>query len=95
MSFFVTNKSAEAPSDPIPLTYVDILYDHAGYLKTNNGMLGSGSLSGKSVGIVGAGAAGLTAAFLLTQMGAAVTIYEANPNRARGRIFSLIRSQET
>jgi tryptophan 2-monooxygenase len=88
MPFFVTNKSAGPSSDPTPLTYVDILYDHAGYLRTNNGMLGSGSLSGKNIGIVGAGAAGLCAAWLLMMMGAKVTIFEAG-TRAGGRISSV------
>lgn len=88
MPFFVTNRSAGPSSDPTPLTYVDILYDHAGYLTTNNGMLGSGSLSGKTVGIVGAGAAGLCAAYLLLKMGASVTIFEAD-DEAGGRIYSV------
>lgn len=88
MSFFVTNKSAEAPSAPLPLTYVDILYDHAGYLRTNNGMLGNGSLAGKTIGIVGSGPAGLCAATLLVKMGATVVIYEQDI-RSGGRIFSL------
>lgn len=88
MSFFVTNRSAEPTTDPVPLTYVDILYNHAGYLADNQGLLGSGSLSGKSVGIVGAGPAGLTAAYLLLMMGANVTILEENSNRAGGRVYS-------
>jgi len=88
MSFFVTNKSAE-PAVNVPLTYVDILYDHAGYLRTNNGLLGSVSLAGKTVGIVGAGPAGLTAAYLLMQMGANVAIFEESPTRAGGRVYSL------
>jgi tryptophan 2-monooxygenase len=87
VSFFVTNKSAQAAGD-VPLTYVDILYDHAGYLRTNNGLLGNGSLTGKAVGIVGAGAAGLSAAYLLMQMGAKVAVFEESP-RAGGRIYSL------
>ena len=88
MPFFVTNRSAGPSSDPTPLTYVDILYDHAGYLKTNNGMLGSGNLAGASVGIIGAGAAGLCAAYLLMKMGVLVTIYEASSS-AGGRICSI------
>jgi len=89
MPFFVTNKSGKAHSSYVPpLTYIDILYDHAGYLKANNGRLGSGSLSGKSVGIVGAGAAGLSAAYLLMRMGANVTIFEAS-SRPGGRVYSL------
>jgi tryptophan 2-monooxygenase len=88
MSFFVTRKSAEPSADPIPLTYVDILYDHAGYLRANNGVLGSGSLSGKAIAVIGAGPAGLTAAYLLMQMGAGVTIFEES-SRAGGRVYSL------
>ncbi len=89
MSFFVTNRSSEAaPTGSTPLTYVDILYDHAGYLRTNNGKLGSGSLAGKNIGIVGAGAAGLCAAWLLMRMGASVTIFEVG-DRAGGRILSV------
>ncbi len=89
MPFFTTNKSAEADSSNVPpLTYVDILYDHAGYLKTNKGQIGSGSLTGKKVGIVGAGVAGLSAAYLLKQMGVSVTIFEAS-SRPGGRVYSL------
>ena len=93
MSFFVTDKAAQAAGD-VPLTYVDILYDHAGYLKTNNGLLGNGSLAGKAVGIVGAGAAGLSAAYLLMRMGARVAVFEESP-RAGGRVYSLNPIPET
>src|ERR1041385_6778148 len=88
MPFFVTNKSAGPSTDPTPLTYVDILYDHAGYLRSHQGLLGSGSLAGKNIAIVGAGAAGLCAAWLLMGMGARVTILETG-TRAGGRISSV------
>lgn len=88
MPFFVTHRSSQ-PAAVVPLTYVDILYDHAGYLRANNGLVGSGSLGGKSVGIVGAGPAGLTAGLLLGQMGASVTIFEQDPSRPGGRVYSL------
>ncbi len=81
MPFFTTPRSAQ-PADTIPITYVDILYDHAGYLRANNGLLGDGNLAGKSVAIVGAGPAGLAAAYLLSAMNASVTIFEQDPVRA-------------
>jgi tryptophan 2-monooxygenase len=91
MSFFTTSKSGTHDSNYIPpCTYVDVLYDHAGYLRTNRGRLGSGNLAGKTVGIVGAGAAGLSAGYLLAAMGASVTIFEAGgPESVGGRIRSL------
>ncbi len=71
-----------------PLTYVDVLYDHAGYLTAHQGRLGAGSLAGKSVGIVGAGIAGLSSAYLLAAQGAQVTVFEAG-KRAGGRVYSM------
>ncbi len=71
-----------------PLSYVDILYDHVGYLENNGGVIGkSNSMSGRSVGIVGAGPAGLVAAHQLTQLGASVTVFESS-NRVGGRVRS-------
>lgn len=87
MSFFVTHRSSQ-PAAVVPLTYVDILYDHAGYLRANNGLVGNGNLAGKTVGIVGAGPAGLTAGLLLGQLGANVTIFEQDPSRPGGRVYS-------
>src|SRR5262245_25202179 len=43
--------------------------------------------SGESIGIVGAGAAGLTAAFRLSAAGRNVTLYEAS-DRIGGRMFT-------
>lgn len=74
--------------DP-PLSYIDILFDHVGYLESNNGGIGpADSMSGKSVGIVGAGPAGLVAAHLLTKQGADVTVFESS-DRVGGRVFSM------
>ena len=82
------SQSATAANDAPPLTYVDVLYDHAGYLAAHQGQLGAGSLAGSSVGIVGAGMAGLSAAYLLSAMGAKVTVFEAG-KRPGGRVYSL------
>jgi len=87
MPFFTTPRSAQ-PATTIPITYVDILYDHAGYLRANNGLLGDGNLAGKSVAIVGAGPAGLAAGYLLSSMNASVTIFEQDQARAGGRIYT-------
>ena len=86
MSFFVTRKSAGITDDG-QLTYVDVLYDFAGYLRANQGKLGPGRLAGKKIGIVGAGPAGLMAAYLLRKQEATVTIFEAS-ERVGGRIDS-------
>ncbi|MET7419721.1 FAD-dependent oxidoreductase [Dactylosporangium sp. NPDC005555] len=88
MPFFTTNRSSETNQN-VQRTFVDVLYDHTGYLEANGGRLGpAGSLSGRSVAVVGAGMAGLAAAYLLDQQGAKVTIYEAS-ERAGGRVRSL------
>lgn len=73
---------------PTPLTFVDVLYDHAGYLTKNKGKLGQESLRDKKVAIVGSGPAGLAAAYLLSKMNASVTIFEQDENRVGGRIYS-------
>jgi tryptophan 2-monooxygenase len=88
MSFVsnVTKRGLAATNSTAPKTYIDILYDFAGYLSLN-GSIGSGSLAGRSIGIVGSGAAGLIAAYQLMQLGAQVTILEAG-NRAGGRLYT-------
>ncbi len=75
------------PAD-YPATYIDILYDHAGYLRANGGGIGPWSLAGKRIAVVSSGAAGLISAFQLMQMGAAVTIFEA-ADRAGGRLYTI------
>ncbi len=83
-----TSKSkTQASLDPAdyPATYIDILYDHAAYLRANNGRIASGSLGGIRVAVVGSGAAGLIAAYQLIAQGAEVTIYEST-DRAGGRL---------
>ena len=72
--------AAEAPA-----TFIDVLYDHAGYLRANNGTIASANMSGKSVAVIGAGAAGLLAGYHLLGLQADVTIFEAS-SRAGGRI---------
>lgn len=90
MAYFTTEKSTHdlaAAAPAVAQSYVDILYDHAGFL-SQHGQLGpTNALSGKSVGIVGAGAAGLSAAFLLARQGAHVTVFEAT-QRTGGRVHS-------
>src|SRR5688572_9970246 len=44
--------------------------------------------SGPSIAIVGAGLAGLSAAYALKRAGHAATIYEANPSRIGGRCWT-------
>lgn len=87
MSFFVTPSRPGKKAAPVQKTYVDVLYDHAGYLRANAGRLGPGSLSGKSICVVGSGPAGLVSAHLLKQQGATVTVLEA-ANRVGGRVDS-------
>jgi tryptophan 2-monooxygenase len=70
-----------------PSSYVDILYDHGAYLR-NNSVIGNQRIDGRSVAIVGSGAAGLLAAYQLMQLGANVVIFEAT-NRAGGRLNTI------
>lgn len=92
MSFFskpstAPRKANVATGDSIQKTYVDILYDHAGFLRANGGKLGPGDLQGKRVCVVGAGPAGLATAYLLRKHNATVTVMEAS-DRVGGRIDS-------
>jgi monoamine oxidase len=48
----------------------------------------SGSLKGTRVGIIGAGMAGLAAAFELRKTGADITIFEADETRIGGRVYT-------
>lgn len=86
MSFFVTPRFPRK-TETTPLTYVDVLYDHAGYLRANGGTLGPGSLAGRNVCVVGGGPAGLVTTYLLQRQGATVTLLEAS-NRVGGRVDS-------
>jgi tryptophan 2-monooxygenase len=74
------------PAD-YPATYVDILYDHAAYLR-RHGKLGEGRLENQRIAIVGAGAAGLLAAYQLMQLGAKPVMLEAT-ERAGGRLHTV------
>lgn len=77
--------TANADPADYPATYIDILYDHAAYLRNNFGRIAHGSMRGVRVAIVGSGAAGLISAQQLLALGAEVTIYEAS-DRAGGRL---------
>ena len=77
------------PADPAdyPASYIDILYDHAAYLR-RHGKLGEGRLDDQRIAIVGAGAAGLLAAYQLMQLGARPVILEAS-QRPGGRLCTI------
>ncbi len=51
-------------------------------------MVKPGSFKGKKVAVIGAGAAGLSAAFELRKLGFDITIFEARENRVGGRIYT-------
>lgn len=69
--------------------YVDTLYDFRAFLERGGGTLGPKPLDPAArVAIVGAGAAGLMAGRLLARMGLRPVIYEADPDRIGGRIWS-------
>ncbi|HEY5426599.1 MAG TPA: NAD(P)-binding protein, partial [Candidatus Tumulicola sp.] len=68
-----------------PATFIDVLYDHAAYLRANGGKVAATDLSGKNVAIIGAGAAGLLAGYQLLELNANVTIFESS-DRAGGRL---------
>jgi tryptophan 2-monooxygenase len=89
MSFIASPSPAKAAVNPAdyPATYVDILYDHAGYLRANQGQIAQKRMDGKRVVVIGAGAAGLLAAYQLLQTGADVIILEAS-DRAGGRLYT-------
>jgi tryptophan 2-monooxygenase len=89
MSFIASTTPAKAAVDPAdyPATYVDILYDHAGYLRANQGQIAQTRMAGQRVVIIGAGAAGLLAAYQLLKTGADVLILEAS-DRAGGRLYT-------
>ncbi len=87
MAYITTDKSSQA-AGPVTQAYVDILYDYETFLNNNDGRLGPvGALAGKTIGVVGAGAAGLSAAYMLGQQGATVIIFEAS-GRPGGRVYS-------
>jgi tryptophan 2-monooxygenase len=68
-----------------PATFIDILYDHAAYLRAHEGRIARTDMREKNVAVVGAGTAGLLAAYQLLELNANVTIFEASA-RAGGRL---------
>jgi tryptophan 2-monooxygenase len=89
MSFIASPSPAKDTVNPAdyPATYVDILYDHAGYLRANQGQIAQTRMDGQRIVIIGAGAAGLLAAYQLLQTGADAIILEAS-DRAGGRLYT-------
>lgn len=53
-----------------------------------NSIVAAGSCRGKKAGIIGGGLAGMAAAFELRKAGFDTTIFEANPKRIGGRIYT-------
>jgi monoamine oxidase len=51
-------------------------------------IVAAGSCRGKKVGIIGGGLAGMAAAFELRKAGFDITVFEANPERIGGRIYT-------
>ncbi len=51
-------------------------------------IVGSGELRGVRIGIIGAGLAGLAAAFELRKTGAEITVFEAEEKRIGGRVYT-------
>lgn len=89
MSFIARATPAASAVNPAdyPATYVDILYDHAAYLRAHQGQIAQKRFAGQRVVVIGAGAAGLVSAYQLLQAGADVTILEAS-DRAGGRLYT-------
>src|SRR5438477_8818507 len=90
----LTNVMKKAQTTPpfVPLTYIDTLYDYVNFLPANAKTQAIGTLPtnlvGTQVAIVGAGMAGLVAAYELLKLGAVPVIYEAT-NRIGGRADSV------
>lgn len=57
-------------------------------------IINPGELSGIRIGIIGAGLAGLSAAYELRKTGAEITIFEAEENRIGGRVYTHYFDQE-
>ncbi|MBL1276478.1 MAG: FAD-dependent oxidoreductase [Ectothiorhodospiraceae bacterium] len=91
MTFFSkpsTNKPAVSSTE-VQASFIDILYDHEHYLKENGGKIGQPmpGLQQKKVAIVGAGPAGLLAAYQLMQTGVEVDVFESE-DQYGGRVYS-------
>ena len=94
MSFFVTPDpsphTVAAPQKPAPATtFLDILYNFRGYLEANGGRIGEpfANTPPPRIAVIGAGPAGLLAAYQLVQLGASVKVFEASGKYA-GRVDS-------
>ena len=72
-----------------PETQIDVLYNYAQWYGSDFMISDdANALSGKNIAVIGAGASGIMTAYLLTKVGAKVTVFEAS-DRVGGRICSV------
>ena len=72
-----------------PETQIDVLYNYAQWYGPDFMISDdANALSGKNIAVIGAGASGMITAYLLTKVGAKVTVFEAS-DRVGGRACSI------
>lgn len=99
MSFFPMPKgffrtAARGVEAFVPNTIIDVLYDYGQFLSNADqaGGIGSSPSQQKKIAVIGAGAAGLVAAYELSRVrNISVSVYEAN-DRIGGRMDSIVYS---
>jgi tryptophan 2-monooxygenase len=84
------------PAGGMGWSYIDTLYDYVQFLSGGDHSPHAGSIAAlpktywkTPVAIIGAGAAGLVAAYELLKIGASPVVFEADPHRLGGRAYSL------
>src|SRR5258708_3119163 len=87
--------SEVATSVPVKWPYIDTLYDYVEFMKYGDESQNAGSIASlpeahwnTPVAVIGAGAAGLVAAYELLRIGASPVVFEAHPQRLGGRLYS-------
>lgn len=87
--------SEVATSLPVKWPYIDTLYDYVEFMKYGDESQNAGSIASlpeahwnTPVAVIGAGAAGLVAAYELLRIGASPVVFEAHPQRLGGRLYS-------